>query len=171
MKTVKWIDIPGYEKLYQITDAGQIRSLPRNTTKGKVLKNTINNKGYPCVNLCKNGTATKIAVHQLILLSFVGPMPRGEISRHLDGDPTNSTLTNLKYGTHSQNNNDAVKHGTFRDIKGSKHHLAKLTEIKVLQIREQYASGLFSQEQLAEHFEISQQTVSDITRKKLWRHI
>ncbi len=127
--------------------------------------------GYPCVSLCKNGISTKTLVHQLVLLTFVGERPKNKISRHLNGDPTDSRLTNLAYGTYSQNNYDAVKHGTFRDSKGSKHHMSKLTETKVKEIREQYARGLVSQKQLGAKFGICQQNVSDIINKKLWRHI
>lgn len=154
-----------------MTNTGQVRSLPRKTTNGKILKQIINAKGYPCVNLCKNGVSRKTMVHQLVLLVFVGPRPKGQISRHLNGNTKDSRLTNLKYGSFSQNNHDAVKHGTFRDMKGSKHHLAKLTEEKVLDIRNQYSTGNFSQRQLAKTFNVSQQTISDIITKKLWRHI
>jgi len=34
-----WKNIPEYEKLYQASNLGRIRSLKRNTTNGKILKN------------------------------------------------------------------------------------------------------------------------------------
>lgn len=36
--------------------------------------------------------------------------------RHLDGDESNPRLSNLVYGTPSQNNHDRVRHGTHPEV-------------------------------------------------------
>ena len=38
---VVWKDVVGYEGLYQVSNLGEVRSLPRATTKGKVIKQYI----------------------------------------------------------------------------------------------------------------------------------
>ena len=43
-------------------------------------------------------------VHSLVLLAFVGDRPDGMIhTRHLDDDPSNNVLANLRYGTPKEN--------------------------------------------------------------------
>jgi hypothetical protein len=51
-------------------------------------------------------------VHSLVILAFVGPRPDGEQVRHLNGNPADNRLTNLAYGTQSQNQQDSLRHGT-----------------------------------------------------------
>lgn len=51
----------------------------------------------------------------------------------MDGDPANNVLTNLKWGTRSENIQDAVRHGTARFEE--KHPNAKLTREKVSDIK------------------------------------
>lgn len=46
------------------------------------------------------------------MAAFAGPCPEGLEVRHLDGDPANNRLTNLCYGTHSENVQDSLRHGT-----------------------------------------------------------
>jgi len=47
-----------------------------------------------------------------VLLAFGGPQPDGHVVMHADGNPANNTPSNLSWGTYSDNNLDAVKHGT-----------------------------------------------------------
>jgi hypothetical protein len=65
-------------------------------------------KGYLTVKLC--GLTRK--VHEVILTTFVGPCPDGMECRHLDGNPANSALSNLAWGTHLENEADKLRHGT-----------------------------------------------------------
>lgn len=68
-----WKDIENYEGLYQISNLGRVRSLPRKTTKGKILKTVkdYNNYGYEKVTLCKNGKRKNYSVHFLVAVAFV----------------------------------------------------------------------------------------------------
>ena len=61
-----WSDIKGYEGLYQVSSHGEVRSF----MSGKVLK-TWNRKGYPSVNLYKDGIKTIFHVHRLVALAFI----------------------------------------------------------------------------------------------------
>jgi hypothetical protein len=56
-------------------------------------------------------------VHRLVLAAFVGPCPEGMEVRHLDGNPANTRLANLRYGTHSENELDKVRHGTHHEAR------------------------------------------------------
>ena len=107
----RWI--PGYEDLYSVSNEGDIKSEPRATTKGGLLKHIIDKRGYHYITLTKNGKQRRFQVHRLVLLAFSGPCPEGEEARHLDGNPGNNCWPeNLIWGTHSDNLLDRQRHGT-----------------------------------------------------------
>lgn len=51
-------------------------------------------------------------VHRLVALVFLGPPRDGDEVRHLDGKPSNNVVKNLAWGTHLENMQDMVRHGT-----------------------------------------------------------
>lgn len=115
----EWRDVPGYEGLYAVSDSGQVKSLAR-TIEGKrsrrveerLLKPMVAQGGHLQVELRSGGLPRWVPkIHQLVLLAFVGPYPEGMEVRHLDGDPANNRLDNLRYGTRSENMYDRVRHG------------------------------------------------------------
>jgi hypothetical protein len=113
-----WVPIPEFEGLYEASTLGRIRSLPRidnrgGPRRGRVLKpQPCGRRGHRAVSLSKNGVVTYDAVHRIIMRAFVGPRPAGMETRHLNGDPADNRLVNLKYGTPSENALDRVRHGT-----------------------------------------------------------
>lgn len=44
-----------------------------------------------------------MSVHTLVMLAFKGPCPANMEILHMDHNPANNVLTNLKYGTRSEN--------------------------------------------------------------------
>jgi len=52
----------------------------------------------------------------------------------------------------------------------NKHH-SKLTKQQVLEIRADWATGKYTQKQLAEKYKTSQQHISLIVNRKIWKHI
>jgi hypothetical protein len=51
------------------------------------------------------------SVHRLIGSAFFGPLPAGLETRHLDGNRHHNCLTNLRYGTKAENEEDRARHG------------------------------------------------------------
>jgi transposase len=129
------------------------------------MKQTIDQDGYPHVNLKRN----RIAVHRLVLIAFVGPNPPGQMCRHLDGNPANNCVGNLAWGTYLENAADRAKHG--KNLNGEKNHLAKLTEDDVRAIRRDYKSGGVTHQDLADRYGISKHLVYLVIKRKMWRHI
>jgi len=68
--------------------------------------------GYLIVNLWWANQPRIWLIHRLVLIAFVGLQPDGMEALHRDGDPGNNTLSNLRWGTHSENQLDQVAHGT-----------------------------------------------------------
>ena len=120
-----WRPVPGYEGLYEASDHGRIKSLPRNTTRGGILKYSIHPiGGHHLITLTRDGRQEQFGLHQLVMLAFAGPCPPGMEVRHLDGNPANNHWApgneeetkaaggNLFYGTHAQNMADMAEHGS-----------------------------------------------------------
>jgi hypothetical protein len=111
-----WRPIPGYECLYEVSDLGRVRSLPRKggnnrTYGGKILK-LILSAPYLNVALSHDGIEAKHRVHSLVMLAFAGPRPVGQEVRHGPGGALDNRLTNLCYGTPAENSADMVRDGT-----------------------------------------------------------
>lgn len=52
-----------------------------------------------------------VPVHRLVASAFLGPCPGGQEVRHLDGNPQNNAVTNLAYGTRTENILDVLRIG------------------------------------------------------------
>ncbi|MGX9346643.1 NUMOD4 motif-containing HNH endonuclease [Microbacterium sp. KNMS] len=116
-----WRAIPGYEGLYEVSSAGEVRSLDRvRASDGALIRGRVLSQGqyggYRQVNLSRGGVVTKHRIHSLVLSTFVGPRPHGAEGCHNDGDPSNNRLENLRWGSRSANAIDSVRHGTHGRI-------------------------------------------------------
>lgn len=100
-----WRDIEGYEKLYQVSNFGNVRSLPRNTKKGRVLKHTRYKNGYLYLNLCKDGKSKHYYIHRLVAQAFLPNPDNLPQVNHRDENPSNNRVDNLEWCTSKYNNN------------------------------------------------------------------
>ncbi len=85
-------------------------------TKRKIIQGSGGPDRYKIVGLRSPdnpGTKKQVYVHQLVLGAFVGPCPIGMECRHLDGNPSNNFLSNLRWGTHLENMEDMRRHGSL----------------------------------------------------------
>ena len=122
--------VPGFEG-YEVSDLGRVRSMDREVRgrfyPGRVLSQTLDPKGYPIVTIGSRGSSrTPARVHLLVLSAFVGPRPAGLQGLHADDVKTNCALTNLRWGTPSLNQDDAVfngRHGMARKERDLRGHL------------------------------------------------
>lgn len=110
----QWAAIPGYEGLYEASSLGRVR----NTRKLQVLKQRLHStRGYPVVELCKEGVSRETLVHRLVLLAFRGLPAQGYEGCHNNGIRTDNRLDNLRWDSHSGNSVDQVRHGTHRNTR------------------------------------------------------
>lgn len=107
----QWRPIPGFAGKYEASSLGRIRS------KRCVLKQRLNYRGYPVVELSKPPGSQESLVHRLVASAFHGVPTDGLECRHMDGNKTNNRAENLAWGTHSENAMDQVRHGTHRNTK------------------------------------------------------
>jgi len=164
---MRYKQITGFPRYY-INKRGRVWSAPKRANpKGKYLKPGIS-YGHFCVNMCHEGRVFKHYIHRLVLETFVGPCPEGMECRHLNGDSKDNNLSNLRWGTHKENGLDTACHGS---LKGEENGPVKLKENEVRTIVYLYRTGEFSQQELAEIYNVHQVTVSLIVNRKRWKHI
>lgn len=124
MSEEQWLPIPGFVGQYEVSNRGRVRSFV--STRGLPIPHVLKPypkgpKGHLMVGLCAFGKRRPMLVHRAVLAAFVGPAPtETPITRHLDGNPGNNHLSNLRYGTYSENEFDKVRHGTHQQA--SKTH-------------------------------------------------
>jgi hypothetical protein len=114
------------------------------------------------------GRQVKRFVHRLVLLAFAGPPLPGQEACHNNGDPTDSRIENLRWGTKTENGRDKVRHGT--SPKGVRSGRAKLTEADVVAIKQDIIVGL-SGSKIAARFGVHPNSISWIRTGRGWSHV
>ena len=99
-------EIKGFEN-YTTDEYGTIT----NKNTGVILKPYLNNKGYKVIDLIKNKKKYKFLVHRLVALNFIPNINNYPIVLHLDNNKLNCHVSNLKWGTYSENNAQAIRDG------------------------------------------------------------
>jgi len=169
-----WKDVPGYEGYYQASSIGRARSLDRTIPwreifirrRGKILSSGINSCGRLTVVLNKYGKRKTYPVHQLVLMAFVGTKPNNMECRHLDGDPLNNDLSNLRWGTASENQLDRRIHGTSN--RGEKNCNNKLSIKDIACIKNKLRRPKVNMQAIADEYKVSRTTISTINSEKIW---
>lgn len=106
-----WKDIVGYEGLYQVSDFGRVKSMPRwgTTKEEKTLKQYKNRYGYMYVCLYKNSKPKKYTVHTLVAKAFIpNPENKPEVN-HKKGNKADNRASELEWATKSENKKHSYK--------------------------------------------------------------
>lgn len=116
-----WMDIEGYESLYQVSDKGEVRSYDRkvnarngNTAirKGRLLAQVTKSNGYKAVSLTRDvNDKVQALVHRLVADAFIVNSEDKTQVNHKDGDKTNNCVTNLEWVTPKENTDHAFRTG------------------------------------------------------------
>lgn len=120
-----WKPVVGYEGLYEVSDQGRVKSLPRPThngmgrpIRGGVLTHMlVTKRRYPQVSLYRNGKQRLRRIHRLVLEAFVGPCPEGMQCLHANDVADDNRLVNLRWGTRSENIRECVQNGGHRNTR------------------------------------------------------
>jgi hypothetical protein len=124
MAVETWKPIPGFEGRYEVSDLGNVRSVDRiivdsngytRRRKGRPIRQRTPrcNQGYCRIDISDSHQKVHaVLVHKAVVEAFLGPRPKGQDTRHLNGIKTDNRLENLVYGTRSENIRDCLRHGT-----------------------------------------------------------
>ena len=99
-------EIKDYDGKYLISNHGDVISTNYNKTgKRKTMSHKIDKDGYKKIGLSKNGKVKYYMVHRLVYEAFIGEIPDGKVIDHIDGNPSNPMVSNLRLCSNKENHN------------------------------------------------------------------
>lgn len=129
-----WKPVLGYEDRYMVSDQGRVFSMfSSHPRSGCILQPKKKARGYLTVTLYKDGRKREAQIHALVCEAFHGPKPEGNETLHRNGKSNDNRADNLRWGTHKENAEDAIKHDVI--LIGDSHPLTKISDVQVLEIR------------------------------------
>lgn len=109
-----WRNIVGYgiyDKYYQVSNFGRIRSLDKYVRKGngiRLIKGRILKIGYcgnyPSVQLSDKQKVKNVPIHRLVASAFIPNSDNLPCINHIDCNPENNNVENLEWCTYKYNN-------------------------------------------------------------------
>ena len=171
----EWRNVPGWEGWYSVSNLGRVRSEPRKIIRsdgvvqvrnGKLLAKRVSTKGYVVAALTRDAAASYRPAHQLVIEAFVGPIPNGMQVNHKNGLKDDNRLCNLEVVTPGENVAHAYRTGLLhhRRVWGEGARNCKLTAEQVAEMRERYASGNASRNELASVYGIGKNVAGVLLR-------
>jgi len=116
----EWLDIKGFERYYQVSNKGRVRSLDRVLLKnnghterrrGQIMSQMIDKDGYLTVGLRKDNKKTTYGVHRLVAKAFIPNSDNLPEVNHKDEVKSNNKVDNLEWCTTLYN----INYGTAID--------------------------------------------------------
>lgn len=149
----EWRPVPGWWPC-EASSHGRVRG-----PSGIILKPYVAASGHLHVLIRRR----KLRVHHAVLLAFGSPRPEGTIARHLNDDPTDNRIGNLRWGSHRENSADAIRNG--RLLHGEAKPGCRLATAQVRQI----LSDRRPSRAVAADYGVSHTAVLRIRRGDRWR--
>ncbi len=168
-QTIEYRDIPGWPG-YRISDSGNVQT--RRTFGGKLRTEwkpkatSRSHDGYLCVTLHRSGKCRFFRVHDLVLLSFVGPSQAGQMGLHRNANRTDNRIGNLYWGTAQDNADDRNRDG--HTARRERNGRARITAEIATHIRHVRATEGSSYARLGLRFGISNRQVARICDGLNW---
>lgn len=112
-----FLPVKGYEGLYEVSNFGNVKSLPKGDGNGfreRILVQEVYSGGgtkYRRVSLSANGIVKRFQVHRLVADCFLDNQHNKPFVNHIDNNGENNNVCNLEWCTHSENMIHAQKQG------------------------------------------------------------
>lgn len=172
-----WKPILSLNKLYEASNLGRIRSEDKIISikgrkpfikKGKILKQTIGNHGYPVINL---GSYGYHLVHRIVAETFCNKDNGKDHVDHINSVRSDNRSINLQWVTQLENNKKQ------KIAKGSEKKISKLVESDINKIREEFVelSKVINANNaylaIGKKYGVSRCTIYDVIKNKTWKHV
>lgn len=147
-----WRSVPGWP--CEVSNYGGVRG-----PSGKILKPSDSASGHLHIVIRRR----KLRVHHAVLLAFSGPRLPGQECRHLDDNPKNNYLENLRWGTRLENQSDRAANGRIKHGESKVQHVLTAAQVEVIRM-DRRPSRVIGPE-----YGVSHTTILGIRRGRLWR--
>lgn len=174
---IEWRAVP-WLPAYEVSNFGEVRKRINATHPERrqlmLMRLYADKDGYLYLRL----TGQKWLVHRLVYAVFCGPLVRGLVVCHRDGNKQNNSAENLLQATQRENISHKREHGTWQA--GERHPRAKHTDAQVAQVKAALAQTSRSKTgrlkrgeagAIAATYGVSIHTVRDLASKGYWRHV
>lgn len=167
----KWCPVVGYEDYYEVSSLGRIKALPRLVPHPRnpehqyfrrphFMATYVNGRDRFSVKLRNgNGRVTSHEVHMLVARAFLGPLPSGYHTHHIDGNALNNSIDNLCYMPAKMH-----MHYTHRGQNAKRNVLTEMDVHEIRMLRKQGLSSLA----IAKRYGVVKSTVLSILNGKSW---
>lgn len=133
-----WKPIKGYEGLYEVSNYGRVRNVPRvikkelrvMTIKPRMISQYISKIGYPAVTLCKNKQSRCNFIHRIIAEAFIPNPENKPCIDHINAIKTDNRLKNLRWVTRKENSNNPITLKRLIESSKRPERIKKMLETK-----------------------------------------
>lgn len=168
----EWCYIIGYEKHYQVSNFGRVKSLK--CGKQKILKSRFyRDDEYLAPELFMHSKSKIIKIHRLVAEAFI-PNPENKPQvNHINGIKTDNRVSNLDWVTVGENIRHAYNIGLIKKKSGCAHPDAKFSAEQIRYIRETCIPGNheFGINALARKLNCGAQTICRIVNGHSYKNV
>jgi hypothetical protein len=129
---------------------------------------SVNKNGYGKISVSIDGRKWHLTAHRIATYLAKGPPLPGMHALHSCDNPPCCNPDHLRWGTGMENISDAIERGLLK--RGIENPAARLTDELVRDIRVLHRYGAGARV-LGRTFGINHQTIRDIVRGHIWRHV
>lgn len=166
-----FVDIKGFEGLYQISNLGRVKSLSRPSLPKvraiplpiRFIKVNISLSGYAICGLSKDGQSTMLFVHRLIALHFIPNPEEKPYVNHIDGVKSNYNIENLEWVTPKENAAHASRIGLLKRKSATERLSFEIAE--KIRVQKPY----YTVSKLAEMYNVRPITIYNVLNYTTWK--
>ena len=120
----KWVPINDFPE-YEVSDEGRIR----NIKTGRIMKSSVNSRGYSQVCLRSNKQQYTKRVHRLVADAFHDKDRNDLDVNHIDGNKQNNKMSNLEFCSRKENIEHAYRTGLKEEPRKTKVRIIETGEV------------------------------------------
>lgn len=133
MDREEWKPVVGFEKYYEVSNFGRVRSFDRRVRvghgahrimRGKILRLNLNRRGYLRCNVGVRQRFKTREVHRLVAISFIPKRHGRRFVNHKNGVKTDNRVGNLEWVTKHEDNQHAQDTGLNKSRFSMKQKMA-----------------------------------------------